>query len=144
MPCVSSRYWNAIFSADSTAVAPLSEKNTWFSPGGRDLDQPPRQLGSGRVGRAEQRRVSKSAELFGDRGIDLRNAMPEQIAPQRRGAVEQAPAAIVDEVVTFGAHDDERLGREVLAHLGERMPHMVRIPPPDIVSAWWHRGQTPS
>ena len=33
-PWVSSRCWNAILRADSTAVAPSSEKKTWFKPGG--------------------------------------------------------------------------------------------------------------
>ena len=88
------------------------------------------------MGRAEQRRVRKSAKLFGDRGVDFWNAMSEKVAPQRRCAIEQAPAAIVYEVVAFGAHDNERLGGEVFAHLGKRMPHMIRIPASNIVSGW--------
>ena len=81
-----------------------------IQPARGDLDEPPRKLGHRRMRRAEQRRVREAAELFGDGGVDFRHAMAEKVAPQRRGAVEQAPAAIVDEVVAVGAHDDERLG----------------------------------
>ena len=114
-----------------------------IQPGRGDLDQPPRELGDSRMRRAEKRRVRKSAELFGDRRIDFRNAMAEKIAPERRGAVEQAPAAIIYEVVAFGAHDDQRVGGQVLAHLRKRMPHMLRVPAPNIVSGWRQEGQTP-
>ena len=77
--------------------------------------------------------MRKTPELFGDSGVDLPNAVSEKVAPQRRGAVEQAPATIVYEVVPIGTLDDERLGGEVLAHLSKRMPYVVRIPAPDVV-----------
>ena len=100
----------------------------------RDLDQPPRERRDTRMRRAEQRRVREAAELIGDRRVDRRHAMAEQVAPERRRAVEQAPAAIIDQVVSVGIDHDERLGREVLLHLGERMPHVLRVPPPDVFS----------
>ena len=98
----------------------------------RDLDQAPRERRDAGMRRPEKRGVGETAELIGDGGVDFRHAMAEQIAPKRRRAVEQPPAAIIDEIVAIGIHHDQRLGREVLLHLGERMPDMLRIPPPDV------------
>ena len=76
--------------------------------------------------------MGETAELIGHGRIDFRYAMAKKIAPKRRCAVEQSPAAIIDEIVPLGIHHDEWLGREVFLHLRERMPHMFRIPPPDV------------
>jgi hypothetical protein len=94
------------------------------------------------VGGAQQCRVRKPAELFGHGGIDLRNAMAEQIAPQSRSPIEKAPAAVIDKVMTLGSNDDKGIGREILAHLCKRMPYMIRIPPSNILSAW-RQGSDP-
>jgi hypothetical protein len=71
---------------------------------------------------SEQRRVREAAELIADGGVDLRDAVAQQVAPQGRGRVEVAAAAIVDEAMAFRAHDDEGLGRRAPGHPGERMP----------------------
>ena len=71
-------------------------------PGRRDLHQAPGQLGHAGMGRAEQRGVREPVELVGHRRVDLGHAVPEQVAPQGGGAVEEPPAAIVDQVVAFG------------------------------------------
>jgi hypothetical protein len=101
-----------------------------------DLNEPPRQLGNRRVRCAKKRRMRKSPELVDHRRIDFRNSMPKKVAPKRRSTVEQAPAAIIDEVVAFGAHDDQGLGRKVFAHLRKRMPHVLGIPTPNIFRTW--------
>jgi hypothetical protein len=108
-----------------------------------DLDQAPRELRDGGMRRAQKRRMRKAAELLGDRGIDFRDAVAKEIAPERGGPVEQPVAAIIYQVMTFGAHDDERVGGQILAHLRKRMPHMLRIPAPYVVSGWRQEGQTP-
>jgi hypothetical protein len=66
-----------------------------IEPGGRDLDEPPRELGDSRMRGAEQCRVRKSPELRGNSRVDLRNTMAEEVAPQSGRAVEQPPSTIV-------------------------------------------------
>ena len=62
--------------------------------------------------------------------------MTKKVAPQRGCAIEETPAAIINEIVAFSADDDERVCREVLTHLCKRMPDMLRVPAANIVSGW--------
>jgi len=101
-------------------------------PGRRDLHQATRQFGNCGMRRAKERRVRKSPELLGNGRVDRGNAMAQQVAPQRRGPVEQPAAPIVDEIVALRANDDDRFARQIFLHLRERMPDVVCIPPPDV------------
>jgi hypothetical protein len=75
--------------------------------------------------------VRESAKLRGDGRVDFRHAVPEQVAPQCGGAIEQPAPEVVDQIVALGRHDHQRLARQVLLHLCERMPHVLRIPLPE-------------
>src|SRR5262245_22389663 len=100
----------------------------------RHLDEPSRELCHARVRRAEERGMGKPAELRRDGFVYLRNAVPEEVAPERRGAVEEAAAGVIDEVVAFGCHDDERIGSEILLHLREGMPDVLCVPLSNVAS----------
>src|SRR5262249_8748699 len=98
---------------------------------GGPLDQPARQLGRRRMGRTKQRGVGYTFELSANGGIDLRDTMPEQVAPEGGCRVEIAPPAIVDQLVALGGGHDEGLVRGVFGHRGEGMPEMSEVPAPE-------------
>ena len=95
--------------------------------GRRHLYQPRRQLGGGRVREAEHGRVRDPVELRAHGGVDGRVAVAVHVAPQRRDPVEVAPAVLVDQLVALGGGDDQRLGREPVAHLRERVPEEAPV-----------------
>ena len=70
-------------------------------PGRRDLDERVRQLDRGHAAEAEQRRVRDALELRAQRGVERRVAVAVHVAPERRDAVEVAPAVRVDELVAL-------------------------------------------
>ena len=59
---------------------------------------------------------------YGPLGVELGLAVAVHVAPQRRHAVEIAPALGVDQVVALAPFDDQRRLGQPVAHLGERMP----------------------
>ena len=67
-----------------------------------------------------------AVELVAHGRVDLRVAVAVDVAPERRDAVDVAPAVDVDQVGALGALDDERLLLHPAALLGERVPEMVR------------------
>ena len=82
---------------------------------------------AGGMGEAEQRRVRDAVELVAYGGVDARVAVPVDVAPQRRDAVDVATAVDVDEVGALGALDDQRLIVDPAALLGEGMPDVSVI-----------------
>ena len=95
---------------------------------GRQRDQPFRQLDCGPVGQAKHCRVGYAPELRADRAVDLRMAMPVNVAPQRRDAVDVRVAVDVIQVGPLGAIDHERwLALAPGLLLGERMPEVAAV-----------------
>ncbi len=92
--------------------------------GRRELREAGGEQGGRRARETEQRRVRDPVELGADGGVDRGLAVPVDVAPERRDAV-QVPAAVgVDQVVALGRGDHERVGGEPLLHLGEGMPEV--------------------
>jgi hypothetical protein len=92
--------------------------------------------------------VGDAVELVAHRGVDARVAVPVDVAPERRDAVDVAVAVDVDQVRALGPIDDQ----QVLVHpallLRERVPEMCAIgggeihaatvaPRPDVGSPSW-------
>ena len=94
---------------------------------GSDRREAGRELGGRRVGEAEHRRVGDPVELIADRAVDGRVAVPVDVAPQRRGAVDVAGAVGGDQVGALAALDHERLLLLPAALLGERMPEVTVV-----------------
>ena len=94
----------------------------------RQLDQPLGQHRRRHVGEAEHGGVRDPVALRLERLVELALAVAVHVAPQRRDAVEVAPAVGVDQVVALAALDDQRRLGEPVAHLGERMPEVLVIP----------------
>jgi hypothetical protein len=93
-----------------------------------DLDEPSGE-GDGRgIGEPEVRGVGHLGELGGDRRVEPRVAVPVDVAPHARGAVEVTAAVGVDEPRALAALDEQRF---VLLHLGERVPDVVAVPLPE-------------
>ena len=59
--------------------------------------------------------------------VDQRMAVAVDVAPQRRDAVDVAPALGVDQVGALGALDHERLLAAPVALLGERVPEVAMV-----------------
>src|SRR6266511_753749 len=100
-------------------------------------DEPRELLGAldgGGRGEAEQGRVGDPPELRADGLVDLRDAVAVDVAPERGNAVEVAVPERVDEVRAVARVDDERLLREPVLHLRERVPQVpvVRLAEPAV------------
>ena len=95
--------------------------------GRRDPDQPLGQLDRGRMGEAEHRRVRDTVELRLHRRVDVRVPVAVDGAPERRGAVDVAPAVRVDQLGPLGALDDRRVLRRPSPLLGEGVPDVLAI-----------------
>src|SRR3990170_6125553 len=67
-------------------------------------------------------------ELGTDCVVDLLPAVPEQVHPERRDAVEIFPPLRVEKVVPLPALDDERGVLLPVRHLGEGVPDRRLIP----------------
>ena len=139
------QYWNAILSATSTAVEPLSEKNTRLSgparpsrEPGRDRDEPLRQLFGPRMGQAEHRRMGDPVELRAHRGVDVRVAVAVHVAPQRGDTIDVPASGRVDEPHAVGGLDRGRRLGLVALHLRERMPEVRDRTMPSAASAAEH------
>src|SRR4029077_2352008 len=88
----------------------------------RDVDERARQLDRRHVREPEERRVRDPPELLAEGGVEGGMPVSVDVAPERRDAVEVAAGRLVDERAALGGSDDERLLREPVAHLRERMP----------------------
>jgi penicillin-binding protein 1A len=104
-------------------------------PRGCDRREPGRDEDRRRAHETEQRRVRDAIELGPDGGVDRGVAMAVDVAPERRDAVEIAPALAVDQVVALRCRDHQRIGREPLLHLRERVPEMGVIQGDDLAAA---------
>ena len=102
------QYWNAIFSACSTAAAPSDAKRKCGSSTGHDAGERLGELDDDPVAVAEHRRVRAAVELVAERVVELGDAVTERVDPQRRDGVEVAAAVDVDELVALGPLDDDR------------------------------------
>ena len=71
--------------------------------------------------------MGDSVELLADRRVDQRVAVPVDVAPKRRDAVDVAPSRGVDQVGALGALDYERLLTGPVALWGERVPEVAVI-----------------
>src|SRR5262249_6414479 len=61
-------------------------------------------------------------------GIERRMAVSVHVAPQRRHAVQVAPALRVDEPAALRLGDDERLLPQPVGHLREGVPEVAMVP----------------
>ena len=96
--------------------------------GRRQFDEAAGQADGRHVGQAEQGAVGDGVELFADGGVDFRDAMAVDVAPERRHAVEVFAAVEIDEETAVGAGDDERRLGGVGLHRRERVPDVVAVP----------------
>jgi hypothetical protein len=60
------------------------------------------------MGEPQHRRVSDPVELVADRLVDAGMAMPVDVAPKRRDAVDVAAAVTGDQIRAITALDDQR------------------------------------
>ncbi len=67
-------------------------------------------------------------KLIADGGVDFRDAMAVDVAPQRRDAVEVLAAVEIDEEAAVRPRDDERRFGGVGLHRREGMPDVVAVP----------------
>ena len=68
-----------------------------------------------------------AVELLADGGVDLRAAMAVHVDPQRRVAIEVAPAALVDQPRALAGRDHERVLALPLGLLREGVPEPCAI-----------------
>ncbi len=94
---------------------------------GHDAGQRLRELDHDAVAVAEHRRVRAERELAHDRVVELGHVVPEGRDPERRDRVEVAPPVDVDELVPFRPVDDDRAVVGERRHLGEAVPHHLRV-----------------
>ena len=88
----------------------------------RQLDQPLRELERRDVRHPEKRRVRDPLELGGERLVQLGPVVPVDVHPEGRVAVVVLDPVRIDELDALAALDHDRLVREVVLHLGERVP----------------------
>ena len=97
-------------------------------PGGRDLDQPRRQLGRAGVGEPEHRRVGDAVELLARRRASIAGwRWPWTLHQSEAVAVEVASALAVEQVEALAALDHQRLFLAPALLLGEGVPDVVAI-----------------
>ena len=94
---------------------------------GHDAGQRLRQLDHDPVAVAEHRRVRAERELAHDRVVELGHVVAERRDPQRRDRVEVALPVDVDELAALGPVDDDRAVVGERRHLGEAVPHHLRV-----------------
>ena len=94
---------------------------------GHDPRQRLRQLDHDPVAVAEHRRVRAERELADDGVVELGHVVAERGHPQRRDRVEVVLAVDVDQLVTLGPVDDDRAVVGERRHLGEAVPHDLRV-----------------
>ena len=75
-------------------------------PLGARADELARQLDRRHAGKAQERGVGDAVELLANGPVDLGDAVPVDVAPQRRDAVEIAVSFGVDQEETVGRGDD--------------------------------------
>jgi hypothetical protein len=68
--------------------------------------------------------MGHAVELRANRPVDLRHAMPVDVAPQRRHAVEIPPSVGVDQIKPVRIADNGRLLAAMLPHRRKRVPDM--------------------
>ena len=102
------QYWNAIFSACSTAAAPSDAKRKCGSSTGTTRASASASSTTTTVAVAEHGGVRAALELLADGVVELGHAVAEGVDPQRRDGVEVAAAVDVDQLVAFTPLDDER------------------------------------
>ena len=100
------QYWNAIFSACSTAAAPSDAKRKCGSSTGTTRASASASSIDDAVAVAEHRRVGDPVELVAQRVVELGDAVAERRDPERRDGVEVAAAVDVDDLVALGAVDE--------------------------------------
>ena len=84
--------------------------------------QPLGELHGRLVRAAGEQHVLELAELVGERGVDARVGMAEEIHPPRADRIEVAPALEIVEPATFAARHGNERQRLVVLHLGAGMP----------------------
>ncbi|MNC84768.1 hypothetical protein D3C83_03340 [compost metagenome] len=89
----------------------------------RESRQPLREQHHRLVREARQHHVLERIELRGERRVDARLAVPEEIHPPRADRIEVALALEVVEPAALRARDRNERQRFVLLHLGARVPH---------------------
>ncbi len=83
-------------------------------------------------------RVRDLVELIPNRVIDLANAMPVNVAPQRRDAVQIAPAVRIDQMNPLTRDDHQRLRFQPQLHRRKRMPDVAAIELAEMVGLIGH------
>ncbi len=111
------------------AVAGIQEM--WVVDG-NDAGQRFGELDDYTVAVAEHGRVCAERELVQDRVVELGNVMTQGRDPQRRDRVEVVPTVDVDQLPALGPVDDDRVVVGEGRHLGEAVPHDLRVPPDPI------------
>ena len=96
-------------------------------PGRRERGEALGELDGGGVGEPEHRGVRHAVELVADGGVDRGMAVPVDRAPQRRDAVDVAPALGVDQLAALGALHDQRVLLRPSALLGEGVPDVLAV-----------------
>ena len=119
--------------------AVVGKENT-VEAGGRAFDEPPRQSGRRHVADAEQCAVGNAVKLPPDGRVELGHTMAVEVAPQRRDAVNIAPAVEVDQVAAFGAVDQERRFLGVSLHRREGVPDVLAVPSFELFAGGVHEG----
>jgi hypothetical protein len=71
--------------------------------------------------------VGHAVQLVAHRGVDAGVAMSVDVAPERRNAVDVAPAGDVDQVGALARLHDQRILLDPAALLRERMPEMGAV-----------------
>ena len=94
---------------------------------GNDAGQRFRELDNDPVAVSEHRRMGTERELAGDGVVELGDVVAEGGHPQRRDRVEVVLAVDVDELVTLGPVDDDRVVVGERRHLREAVPHDLRV-----------------
>ena len=91
-------------------------------PSGREAREALRQLHRGAVGEARQHHVLEGRELLGDRGVDRRVGVAEQVHPPRAHAVQVAASLEIVEPRALRMGDRHEGEAFVRLHLRARMP----------------------
>ena len=83
-------------------------------------------------------------ELSADRVVDLALLVAEDVAPERRDAVEVAAAIDVDQVIAFAALDQQRLFLAIDGVRRERMPEMGVVDRLQLLARPSHHSTAPT
>ena len=102
------QYWKAIFRACSTALAPSDANRKCGCVDRDERCERFAQLDDDRLPLPSIVECAPRSSWSRTRVVELRDAVPERVDPQRRDGVEVAVAVDVDELVALGALDDDR------------------------------------